>query len=76
MSNEVTFLSNVSIVLNNTDKEVLRLLKENPEQTREEIASKIEKTVRTVQRSFDKLKEAKKITRIGNKKYGYWEIIE
>lgn len=68
--------SYVPIVLNNTDKEVLSLLKEKPEQTREEIASKIGKTVRTVQRSLDKLKEAKKITRIGNKNYGYWEIIE
>lgn len=68
--------SYVPIVLNNTDKEVLSLLKEKPEQTREEIASKIGKTVRTVQRSLDKLKEAKKIARIGNKNYGYWEIIE
>lgn len=68
--------SYVPIVLNNTDKEVLSLLKEKPEQTREEIVSKIGKTVRTVQRSLDKLKEAKKIARIGNKNYGYWEIIE
>lgn len=55
---------------------MLSLLKEKSEQTREEIASKIGKTVRTVQRSLDKLKEAKKIARIGNKNYGYWEIIE
>lgn len=41
---------NVTIVLNNTNKEVLSLLKEKPEQTREENASKIVKTVRTVQR--------------------------
>ena len=68
--------SYVPIVLNNTDKEVLSLLKEKPEQTREEIASKIGKPVRKVQRSLDKLKEAKKIARIGNKNYGYWEIIE
>ena len=68
--------SNVTLVLNSTDKEVLQLLKDNPSQTRDEIASKIGKTVRTVQRSLDKLKEAKKIARIGNKNYGYWEIIE
>ena len=68
--------SNVTIVLNNTDKELLSLLKEKPEQTREEIASKIGKTVRTVQRSLDKLKEAKKIARIGNKNYCYWEVLE
>ena len=55
---------------------MLSLLKEKPEQTREEIASKIGKTVRTVQRSLDKLKEAKKIVRIGNKVSGYWEVID
>lgn len=48
----------------------------NPNKTREEIASKIGKAVRTVQRSLDKLKEAKKIARIGNKNYGYWRVIE
>ena len=68
--------SNVTIVLSITDKKVLALLKEHPEQTREEIAFKIGKTVRTVQRSLDKLKEAKKIVRIGNRNYGYWEVIE
>ncbi|CRH45574.1 Uncharacterised protein [Chlamydia trachomatis] len=52
------------------------MLREKPEQTREEIASKIGETVRTVQRSLDKLKEAKKKARIGNKNYGYWEVIE
>jgi DNA-binding Lrp family transcriptional regulator len=50
---------------------VLSLLKENSEQAREEIGSKIGKTVRTLQRSLDKLKETKKIARIGNKNYGY-----
>ncbi|MCY2903188.1 ATP-binding protein [Mycoplasmopsis arginini] len=68
--------TNVTIVLNNTDKEVLKMLKEKPEQTREKIASKIGNTVRTVQRSLDKLKEAKKIAKIGNKNYGHWEVIE
>ena len=29
-----------------------------------------------VQVNFDKLKEAKKIVRIGSKKNGYWEVIE
>lgn len=50
-------MSHVTIVLNNTDKKVLSLLKEKPEQTREEIAFKIGKTARTLQRSLDKLKE-------------------
>ena len=68
--------SDVTIKLTKTDIAVFEELKKNPEQTREEIALKINKTVRTVQRSIDKLKQNGKITRIGNKNYGYWEIIE
>ena len=55
---------------------VFEELKRNPEQTRDEIAVKINKTVRTIQRSIDKLKQSGKIIRIGNKNYGHWEIIE
>ncbi len=61
---------------NKLDSEVLRFLKENPISTREEIAQKIGKTDRTVQRVLDRLKVAGKIARIGNKVSGYWEVIE
>lgn len=62
--------------VNELDFEVLRLLKENPVYTREEIAQKVGKTARTVQRALDRLKEDGKIVRIGNKVSGYWEVIE
>lgn len=52
------------------------LLKKNPVYTRKEIAQKVGKTSRTVQRSLDRLKEAGKIVRIGNKVSGYWEVID
>ena len=52
--------------INELDFEVLHLLKENPVYTREEIAQKVGKTVRTVQRALDRLKEDGKIIRIGN----------
>lgn len=68
--------SDVTIKLSKTDLSVFEELKRNPEQTRDEIAVKINKTVRTVQRSIDKLKQSGKIIRIGNKNYGYWEIID
>ena len=55
--------------------EVLRLLKENPVYTREEIAQKVSKTARTVQRALNRLKEDGKIVRIGNKVSGYWEVM-
>lgn len=61
--------------VNELDFEVLHLLKENPVYTREEIAQKVGKTVRTVQRALDRLKEDGKIVRIGNKVSGYWEVI-
>ena len=67
--------SDVTIKLTKTDIAVFEELKKNPEQTREEISLKINKTVRTVQRSIDKLKQNGKIARIGNENYGYWEII-
>ena len=62
--------------VNELDFEVLRLLKENPVYTREEIAQKVGKTVRTVQRALDRLKEDGKIVRIGNKVSGYWEVLK
>lgn len=65
-----------ALMLSNTDTAVLNELKENPNQTRNEIATKISKTTRTVQRSIDKLKETGKITRIGSKNCGYWKINE
>lgn len=55
---------------------VLDVLKGNPNQTRENIATKIGIDKRTVQQSLDKLVEAKYIMRIGSKKTGYWEVIK
>ena len=68
--------SNVTIILSKTDILVLDQLKENPKYTRDDIALKINKTVRTVQRSIDKLKQNGQIRRVGAKNNGYWEIIE
>ncbi len=58
------------------DYKMLEVLKENPNQTRENIAAKIGIDKRTVQRSLDRLVEAKYIMRIESKKTGYWEVIK
>ena len=58
------------------DFEVFHLLKENHVYAREEIAQKVGRTARTVQRALDRLKADGKIVRIGNKVSGYWEVIE
>ena len=57
-----------------TDSSVYMLLKENPAQTRDELARQLGKTVRTIQRALDKLTAEGKIRRIGSNKKGYWEV--
>ena len=66
--------TNVTIKKVATEDSVYQLLKENPTQTREELAKRLNKTVRTIQRALDKLSEAGKISRIGSNKTGYWEV--
>ena len=63
------------INLNNTENEVLELLKENPQITREEISIRINKTVRTIQRVLNQLVEKNIISRIGSKKQGEWRVL-
>ncbi len=57
-----------------TDIAVYELLKDDPTQTREVLASKLDRTVRTIQRALDKLSAEGRIKRIGSNKTGYWEV--
>ena len=57
-----------------TEMKVYVLLKEDPTQTREKLAEKTGRTVRTIQRALDKLSGEGKIKRIGSNKTGYWEV--
>ena len=57
-----------------TEAKVYLLLKEDPTQTREMLAGKTGRTVRTIQRALDKLSGDGKIKRIGSTKAGYWEV--
>lgn len=59
-----------------TVEAIYELLKEDPTQTREVLAQKIGKNMRTIQRAIDKLANDKRIIRIGSNKTGYWEIIK
>ena len=67
---------NVTVKLIDTDYRILNLLKEKPDYTREILANKVGKTVRTVQRSLDKLTQAGKLTRICSDKNGYWKVMK
>lgn len=71
-----TFNVTSDVTLNKTEKAVIDILKENPTSSREEIAQNIKKTVRTVQRTLDSLKEKGYIERIGSKQNPVWKILK
>ena len=58
------------------DIRILMALKDNPALTREQLAKTYQKNIRTVQRSLNNLKQAKKIRRIGTDRTGYWEVLK
>lgn len=63
-------------VLSRTEKSVYQLLKLQLNLMREELSIEISKTVKTVQRALDGLKEKGLIDRVGNDRKGYWEILK
>lgn len=71
-------ISNVTldVTLNGTEMTVLAILKQKPDISRDEIASKIAKTVRTVQRALDSLREKGYIERVGSKQDPFWKILK
>ncbi|MBQ8947589.1 MAG: putative DNA binding domain-containing protein [Lachnospiraceae bacterium] len=62
--------------LNITEQAVLAVLKQNPAISREEIAERVSKTVRTVQRALVSLTEKGYIKRVGAKKNSTWEVLK
>ena len=55
---------------------MLAILKQNPEISREEIAERVSKTVRTVQRALVTLTEKGYIKRVGAKKNSTWKVLQ
>lgn len=66
----------LDVTLNGTEMAVLTILKQKSDSSREEIAEKIFKTVRTVQRALDSLKEKGYIRRVGSKQNPVWEVLK
>lgn len=66
----------VYVTLNGTERSVLAILKQKPDSSRDEIAERISKTVRTVQRALDSLRDKGYIRRVGSKQYPTWEILK
>ena len=66
----------LDVTLNGTETTVLAILKQKSDLSREEIADKISKTVRTVQRALDSLKDKGYIQRVGSKQKPVWEVLK
>ncbi len=64
----------LDVTLSGSEMSVLAILKQKPDSTREEIAEKMAKTVRTVQRALDSLKEKGYIERISSKQNPSWKV--
>ena len=61
---------------NNLEENIILELKMNPKITRKELSSKLQIGITSVYRILNRLKEKKKIKRIGPDKGRHWEIIE
>ena len=55
---------------------VLTILRQKPDSFRDAISDKISKTVRTVQRALDSLREKGYIQGVGSKRDAQWEVLK
>ena len=60
--------------LSKTEKQILKIIEENPKITQIDIASKLKMVSKTIQRGIARLKEKDIIERIGSNRNGYWII--
>jgi len=70
----VTVNATQNVTVNKTEQAVLALLKMLPDYTREQLADATSKTVRTMQRVLNSLRDKNLITREGSDKDGKWVI--
>ncbi len=69
----------VGVTLNDlteSEKAIFDLINANSKITREDMALKINKNVRTIQRITNSLVTKGYILRIGNNRFGYWEVLK
>ena len=62
--------------LTKDEKTIFIKIKENPKTLKNELASIIGKSEKTVHRCLNSLIKKKYISRIGTNQYGYWEILK
>ena len=73
---DVTYDVTYDVSLNATEQLVLAILRQNPETSRDVMADRISKTVRTVQRALVSLTEKGYIKRVGAKKNSTWKVLK
>ena len=64
-----------NVTVNKTEEAVLALLRIHSDYTREQLAESTAKTVRTIQRVLNSLKEKNLIERKGSDKDGIWVVL-
>ena len=74
--NENVTDSVVDSVVDKRRKKILSLLKEDSKLSAKELSVHIGVSSRTIQRDLDKLKEERKLKRVGREKNGQWKIIK
>ena len=59
-----------------TNERILNLLATNPRATQEELARVLGLSVRGIEYAIGTLKKAKRIRKVGGKRFGHWEVVE
>ena len=59
-----------------TCDQVLSILKTNPRATLDQVANVVGLSVRGIEQAIKRLKKAKRIRKVGGKRFGHWEISE
>lgn len=67
---------NDTIRLTKNEQEILNLIVNNKQITREEIVNKTKLSDRTISRAIKHLQDEKIILRKGSKKTGYWKVLK
>ena len=66
---------NAPVKLNNTQKLIIKLMKENNQITQIELSRKLKVNESTIKRNISKLRDRGMLRRIGSDKSGYWKIL-
>ena len=62
--------------LESTDERILSILSTNPRCSLDEVARVLEFTKRGVEKAVKRLRQARRLQRVGGKKLGHWEVLQ